>query len=170
MLLTNNIEHNAGTCTISSSGCCAGVGATVTGVDTCSGNYTCYSSSCRSETTATTGRCPHKLIIPTPTSSCCCAGDNMWTRGCPVISGVLWSEARRISAVNSYADSERTWREENKLCPFLRALVRLLPVLHGLRQMYTYMYYSGCLSLFRHLTFSLKLARMTQAHSNNWGR
>ena len=112
--LTNYIEHNAGTCTISSSGGCTGVGANVTRVDSCSVNDTCYSSGCPLETTATTGGCPLIVIIPTPTSSCCCAGDNLWTRGCPVISGALRSEARRISAINSYADSEKIWREEKR--------------------------------------------------------
>ena len=114
------------------------MGANVTGVDSCSVNYTCCCSGCNPETTATTGGCPHILIIPTPNSSCCCAGDNLWTRGCPVISGVLRSKARRVSAVNSYADSERNWREENTLCSFLRELTTPIPVLPTLCQMYTY--------------------------------
>ena len=113
--LTNHIEHNTVHRSFSSSGGCAGVGANVTGVDSCSDNYACYSTCCPPENTATTGGCPLIVILPTPTSPCCCAGDNLWTRGCPVISGVLRSEARRISAVNSYVDSERNWREENTL-------------------------------------------------------
>ena len=42
--LTNNIEHNAVTPTLSSSGGCAGVGTNVTRVDSSSVYYACYSS------------------------------------------------------------------------------------------------------------------------------
>ena len=127
------------------------MGANVTGVDSCSVNYTCCFSGCNPETTATTGGCPHILIIATPTPPCCCAGDNLWTRGYLVFSGVLRSEARRISTINSYDNSERIWRGEDTL------LCTSCTVLHSLCQIYTYCHIIPYISLFIYVHLTVRI-------------
>ena len=128
MSLTNNIDHNTVHRSLFSYRGHAGVGTNVTRVDSSSGNHC---TSCATKGTATTGGCPLVGWLFS-SSPCCCAGKLLRTRGCPVVSGVLRSEARRISTVNSNVDSERSWREEDILlfCSFLRTLITPLPVLH----------------------------------------
>ena len=111
MSLTDNIEHSAGTLTLSFSGGCAGVGATVIRGDSSSGNHPIIA---HLKGTVCTGGCPPVGIVSVRiSSSCpgCCAGDIHWTRGCPVLIGTQ-SGARRRSVGNLYADTD--WREKAK--------------------------------------------------------